>query len=326
MLIEYMDRLVISVIVPIYNVEKHLRQCLDSIVHQTYPYLEIILVNDGSTDDSGLICDEYAKQDSRIKVFHKDNGGVSSARNLGLKEATGRYFTFVDGDDWLLLDAYAILVSKLADTTDLLIFGYKSVYPDRQIDMTIRDLYELTREQLLELFYNGNYEGFLGSVCRYLFRRDKFGQYCFPLINVCEDEHFIITLLTEPIEITPIKIVEDCLYCYRRVREGSALNSIVHGDRIKTHLSEIKKLFIERKEQGSKYVSELNTYLLRKIMDNWELIRDDRSTRALLKQYLGFMKKEKLADLPLKEVLRLDFFRKMPRTYFTLVELIRKCK
>lgn len=91
----------ISVIVPVYNVEKYLCRCVDSILNQTYPYLEIILVDDGSTDNSVKICDEYAKKDSRIKVIHKRNGGVSSARNVGLQNVTGEFVTFVDSDDYL---------------------------------------------------------------------------------------------------------------------------------------------------------------------------------------------------------------------------------
>lgn len=89
----------ISVIVPVYNVEKYLRCCVDSILVQTFTDIEVLLVNDGSTDGSGAICDEYAQLDCRVRVFHKGNGGVSSARNLGLDEATGKWIMFVDSDD-----------------------------------------------------------------------------------------------------------------------------------------------------------------------------------------------------------------------------------
>lgn len=91
----------ISVIVPVYNVEKYLKKCLDSIVNQTYKNLEIIIVDDGSTDNSGLICDEYSKNDSRIKVIHKKNGGLSDARNVGLDNANGKYISFIDSDDYI---------------------------------------------------------------------------------------------------------------------------------------------------------------------------------------------------------------------------------
>ena len=94
----------ISIIVPIYNVEKYLRQCLDSIVCQTYGNLEIILVDDGSSDSCGAVCDEYVKKDSRIMVVHQENQGVSVARNVGIEMATGSWIMFVDPDDWLELD------------------------------------------------------------------------------------------------------------------------------------------------------------------------------------------------------------------------------
>ena len=91
----------ISVIVPVYNVEKHLDKCLGSILSQTFTDFELLLINDGSLDNSGKICDEYAENDDRIRVFHKKNGGVSSARNLGLDNAQGEWIAFIDSDDWV---------------------------------------------------------------------------------------------------------------------------------------------------------------------------------------------------------------------------------
>lgn len=90
----------ISVIVPVYNAEKYLRRCIDSVLAQTYTDFELLLIDDGSKDKSGEICDEYAQKDARVRVFHKENGGVSSARNLGLDNAKGEWITFVDSDDW----------------------------------------------------------------------------------------------------------------------------------------------------------------------------------------------------------------------------------
>ena len=92
---------IISVIIPVYNVEKYLSRCIESVLNQTYRNLEIIIVDDGSTDDSLNICRRYEKKDKRIKVIHQDNGGLSSARNKGLMNSTGEYISFVDSDDWL---------------------------------------------------------------------------------------------------------------------------------------------------------------------------------------------------------------------------------
>ena len=100
----------ISVIVPVYNVEPYLRKCLDSILAQTYRNLEILVIDDGSTDGSGRICDEYAGRDERIKVFHTENHGLSCARNLGLDNANGEWIGFVDSDDWIEPDMYEVLL------------------------------------------------------------------------------------------------------------------------------------------------------------------------------------------------------------------------
>ena len=103
----------ISVIVPVYNVEPYLCRCVDSILAQTYENLEIILVDDGATDRSGAICDEYARKDPRIRVIHKENGGLSSARNAGIDGATGDYLAFVDSDDWIDPETYAYLLGLI---------------------------------------------------------------------------------------------------------------------------------------------------------------------------------------------------------------------
>lgn len=102
--------ILISVIVPVYNAEKYLVRCVDSILNQTYGHLEVILVDDGAKDNSGAMCDEYARKDDRIRVVHKENGGLSSARNAGIDIATGEYFGFVDSDDWIEPDTYETML------------------------------------------------------------------------------------------------------------------------------------------------------------------------------------------------------------------------
>lgn len=117
-------KLLFSLIVPVYNAEKYLYQCLDSITKQTYTNIEIILINDGSIDNSGIICDEFSQRDNRINVVHTENRGVSSARNLGLSIARGDYIAFVDSDDWLEINALEKIVHLLKDSLyDLIIYG-----------------------------------------------------------------------------------------------------------------------------------------------------------------------------------------------------------
>ncbi len=119
----------ISIIVPVYNVEKYLCRCVDSILAQSYPHLEIILVDDGSTDSSGNICDAYREKDERIVVIHKPNGGLSSARNAGLEIAKGEYIGFVDSDDYVSKDMYASLLERLENSeTDIANIMYARAY------------------------------------------------------------------------------------------------------------------------------------------------------------------------------------------------------
>ena len=106
----------LSVVIPVYNVEKYLDKCVESIVNQTFKDLEIILVDDGSTDESGKMCDEWTEKDTRIKVIHKINGGLSSARNAGIKQAKGEYISFIDSDDFVEQDMYATMVEALDRT------------------------------------------------------------------------------------------------------------------------------------------------------------------------------------------------------------------
>ena len=113
----------ISVIVPVYKAEKYLHRCVDSILAQTFTDFELLLINDGSPDNSGVICDEYAQKDNRIRVFHKENGGVSSARNIGLDNAKGEWITFIDSDDYIEQGYFEI---PLDTTADLLIQNYES--------------------------------------------------------------------------------------------------------------------------------------------------------------------------------------------------------
>lgn len=124
-----MDSLKISVIIPVYNVEKYLHRCLDSVINQTYSNLEIILINDGSCDASGKICDEFAARDVRIRCVHQENAGVSKARNLGIAMASGDFYHFLDSDDYIEPDTYEYLLRKMQESgTDAIGFEYFVTY------------------------------------------------------------------------------------------------------------------------------------------------------------------------------------------------------
>lgn len=137
-----MNRPLISVIVPIYNVEKYLDRCVESIANQTYKHLEIILVDDGSPDNCSQMCDEWAEKDNRIKVVHKENGGLSDARNAGLKIATGEIVSFIDSDDWIELDMFEKMLNRMQeDNSDVVSCGVKWVEEDGTLirDVTSED-------------------------------------------------------------------------------------------------------------------------------------------------------------------------------------------
>ncbi len=177
----------ISVIVPIYNVEKYLNRCIDSILNQTFTNLEIILINDGSTDDSGKICNEYLKKDKRIKVYHKSNGGLSSARNEGINRAKGKYVTFIDSDDNIESDYVMQLYNLIKKyDVDLSITPYNVIYDKKKIN--IGDKYPecvMTTSECLDRLLCG--AGFDVSACAKLYLRKLFKNISFPEGKLYED-------------------------------------------------------------------------------------------------------------------------------------------
>ena len=156
----------ISVIVPVYNVEKYISRCLDSIINQTYKNLEIIVIDDGSTDNSGVICDDYAKQDKRITVIHKKNGGLSSARNAGLDIISGDYVGFVDSDDWIEPDMFrGLLEIILKSDCNIVRCGICRDYKFSQFNHIVK-----TEFKILDLETTAKSVFTDGFVCNKLFR------------------------------------------------------------------------------------------------------------------------------------------------------------
>ena len=149
----------ISVIVPVYNVEEYLDRCIDSIVRQTYKNLEIILVDDGSPDKCPQMCDEWIKKDSRIKVIHKDNGGLSDARNAGMKVASGNVISFIDSDDYIDLNMYDVLMKKISETdSDIVSCGVNWVDESDNVlrcDNVESDILLTASEAMRELLNDG---------------------------------------------------------------------------------------------------------------------------------------------------------------------------
>ena len=171
----------LSIIVPVYNVSNYLCDCLDSIISQSYSDFECILVDDGSTDGSGSICDDYAERDSRIRVFHKENGGVSSARNLGLDNALGEWVYFVDSDDQVLPDGLQTMVDCISDEVDIVLAGYKRYDEDGHVIYEICDrvICLLDKRESLSTLYarHGKYYDYLTYGCIRLLRNRIIQRY-----------------------------------------------------------------------------------------------------------------------------------------------------
>lgn len=183
----------ISVIVPIYKVEEYLRECIDSILNQTYQNLEIILVNDGSPDSCGQICEEYAKQDDRIVVIHKENGGLSDARNAGLDICKGEYISFVDSDDRIHPQFIEILYQNLVENkaeisiVSLLKFNKNSdIYICNNSKLT-----EFSKNQIFDNLYDNSYCPNLVVAWNKLYKKDLFDKIRYPKGRVHEDEFVI---------------------------------------------------------------------------------------------------------------------------------------
>lgn len=181
----------ISVIIPVYNVEKYLPICLESIINQTYRNLEIILVNDGSTDNCGIICDEYSNIDKRITVIHKENGGQSSARNVGLDICSGEYIGFVDSDDYIHPKTYEIAFDVITkEDFDFVEWEYKPVHSVESFDEIIDYDYEIHTmyDVLLGII---NWKKHYYSPCNKLYRRKSIINLRFPRGKIMEDVFFL---------------------------------------------------------------------------------------------------------------------------------------
>ena len=255
----------LSVIVPIYNIESYVGKCIESISCQDYNHLEIILVDDGSTDRSGEICDLYATKDSRIKVIHKQNGGLVSARKTGISAATGEYATYVDGDDWIEKDYYSNLM-KHARHADVIVSGYNRVLFDKCVKMrnniSIGSYDKSKMDIVLDnmLSYKKCFKlGMTTYVWNKIFKKDLLEKYQMMVddrITIGEDAAVVYPLLLESKEVI---VTKESGYNYRQ-RADSMLKR-------KKPFSEEKKgliyLYDYLKEKlGNKYSDQLEMFIL----------------------------------------------------------------
>ena len=216
-----MTKELISIIVPVYNVEKYLKKCVDSIVNQTYKNLEIILVDDGATDNSGKICDELVELDNRIKVYHKKNGGLSDARNYGVERATGDYIGFVDSDDYIDAEMYEKLYEAIKkENVDVAECNLKIVYPEKKELFTDEKYYQIcNKQEYLEEYLK--IEKIFGSACVRLTKADIAKKLKFPVGKLYEDTYYAYDL----IGIVDKYVIMDNPYYNYLMRENSITNA-----------------------------------------------------------------------------------------------------
>lgn len=216
----------ISIIVPVYNAEKYIKHCIDSILGQTYKDFELLIIDDGSSDSSGAICDEYAKEDSRVRVYHKENGGVSSARNYGLNKSTGSYITFSDSDDILVNTAFQTYIDAfdVDENIDIVKTGYCQEFDNgnpSKIFSFRRDVILEEKSEYLDflVFDKSNYNGFLWNEClrKEILIKHRFDES----INWCEDHIFSFACLYEA---RKIYISKSVTYRYQ-IRENVSLSN-----------------------------------------------------------------------------------------------------
>ncbi|MEG0180321.1 MAG: glycosyltransferase [Romboutsia sp.] len=224
----------ISVIVPVYNVEKHLKKSIESLINQTMKDIEIILVNDGSNDDSLQICKEYQKLDSRIIVINKVNGGVSSARNAGLKIASGEFIGFIDPDDWIEKDMYKNMYQKIVDTySDVSICNYTIDSKNRSeaikldIKKEILNKSDIIKDVISGLIgpknLNSNTKVIMGSVWRLLIKKELINRYNILFIEgipFMEDLIFSINIFLKSKRI----VIDTNTYYHYIIHQFSAVN------------------------------------------------------------------------------------------------------
>lgn len=283
----------ISVIVPVYNVERYLRECVDSIVNQTYKNLEIILVDDGSTDSSSDICEEYARTDSRIRVIHKENGGLSSARNMGLDNAHGEYVGFVDSDDYIACDMYEKLIKACKTNNSSIAICHAIVFNDGHKPIINRGYIkkDYCTEDKKIIFSNALVMS--QSVCNKLFRKELFNEIRFPYERVTEDGYIIYDVLYRARRVSYVALGG---YFYRRRDDSITTRKYVERDadfvicNVRSYYR-IKNKFPELWEEGlCRAVNSGFLPVLKKIMllDIWELVKVYTSLKSI-SRVLGYL-------------------------------------
>lgn len=308
----------ISVIVPIYKVEDYLHRCVDSIINQTYTNLEIILVDDGSPDDCPMICDEYAKKDSRIRVVHKKNGGLSDARNAGIDIATGEYLMFIDSDDFVDVEMMESMMKNMIDNNvDMVVCNIKYVYEDREVVKynqadRILDRYEAMEEYLKD--------GVVQAVAwNKLYKKSLINDMRYKVGKTNEDEFFTYKVVDKT-----DKIYYNSRSFYNYIQRDSSIMgkySIKRLDGVEAsyeRLNFIKEKYLTLYEKEKKTFVNLCIYSYQMILKEPNLDKDKQGRKTLN----NYRKKIKFNKIELKNYSHKDKL----KIYLSKISLDSCCK
>ncbi len=223
----------VSIVVPVYNVEKYISKCIDSILSQSYDDIEVLIVNDGSTDNSDQIVRQYAKKDSRIKYFTQKNSGLSSARNTGIKNSSGEYICFVDSDDWVSRDYIEKMHSLMVnDGSDMAICGMCYIYADGKVKKNtpvIKRNRCINKKEAIACLLEGKEYKFHAVNKMYKKRLFTDNNILFPTGKVYEDMFTTYRLM---LRTKKVSLVKDSLYYYLQNRDGSILHQAFNKKRL----------------------------------------------------------------------------------------------
>ncbi len=285
----------ISVIVAAYNIEAYLPRCLDSLLMQSYQELEIIVVDDGSKDHTGMICDQYAQRDSRIQVIHQENQGLSGARNTGLSIAKGDYIGYVDGDDWIEPEMYQEMIKACEEEkAQIAVCAYRKIREEnQQIEQTEFSgrKYVLTRQEALDIYICDNKPFHIyNSVWSKLFRKDLIEGIQFPLGKKSED----IMYTTKALANTNCCVFLDApYYNYVLDRAGSIMNKKLHERRFNDEIPFWKEQTAYLREIGMEEASEKAFYHFCRRMLFYFVEFKDKKMKTSAREAVKILKSDK---------------------------------
>ena len=281
----------ISVIVAAYKVEKYLHKCVDSILAQTYRNLEVILVDDGSPDSSGVICDEYASKDARVRVIHKKNGGQSTARNAALDVAQGDYIGVIDGDDWIEPSMYVVLLGEMQkESADIVQCGWYKVSPGGIKECPFADQFRecYTSDEGLEELIHPKGGHLNTSVCCKLFKKEVAQKFRFTPVRAYEDDEYIFKTVSVASKIV---CIHNPLYNYLN-REGSTMTASFNINKLalvtiqKNICDLLKARLPERFDEMQKILCSKQFYILHCLLSNPNVDKDGKEAQALQQSIL----------------------------------------